>query len=402
MAERRLLNELYPLGFFGLLFTNTLFNQWIVYSNGQRRVGAVMLVGYVLQGLANPLLGLAGDRLRASFGTRRPLSLLAAPLMLGVFFSLWSDTAPVVLVLAYCLLFTTVMQPYLALLPSVAATPQLRLRMTLTGSFFGLAASGAALLAGPLLVQRLGFGALAKVGAAVFVTTLLVPLLVVREAKVNPADARGKGSPAELFEVLRRPAVARFVLGSLLLTATLMALVVSGPFVAGAVLHEPQSATAVLNGFLVAGMLVAVGLLAKLGKRVAPLSLMRAGATVGVSVLVVLGGVTLLEPSHLSWALCAAGFFVLGYLALSVLALPSLVVAKLADEDGKGREGVFFGLSGIATGFGNAVGAFTASSLLPLARDAADPTGLQATLIVAAVLAVTALFALPSRVGAPA
>jgi hypothetical protein len=55
-------------------------------------------------------------------------------------------------------------------------------------------------------------------------------------------------------------------------------------------------------------------------------------------------------------------------------------------------------LSGVATGFGNAVGAFAASSLLPLARDAGDSTGLQATIAVSAVLAIASVFVLPRQV----
>ncbi len=392
-------NELYPLGFFGLLFMNTLFNQWIVFSQSARGkvggVGTLLLVGYVLQGLANPVVGLTGDRLRAQWGTRRPLVLVAAVPLLVVFGLLWRQPTSTWLVPVYCVVFAFVMQPYISLLPSIATTERVRLRMTLTGSFCALAAAGAALLAGPLLVERSGFGSLATVGAGAFVLALLVPVLLIREAKVSPVTAPSVGSLFQLTELFRAPTVRRFVVGSLLLTATLMSLVVSAPWVAGAILGRGQSATAVLNGFLVAGMLVSVALLGRLGKRFTPLALMRVGALVGVGVLVVLGAATLFPAHDATLVACAGGFFVLGYLALSVLALPSLVAAKLSDEDGRGREGLFFGLSGVATGFGNALGAFVASTLIGVGRDASDPVGVRATVVAACGMAIVAARVLP-------
>jgi Na+/melibiose symporter-like transporter len=409
-SKVRFLNELYPVGFFGLIFVNTLFNQWTVYAHappGSRAgagVGTLMLMGYLLQGLLNPLVGLAGDRMRARGGTRRLLSLGAAPLLLAVFATLWRESSPVVLALGYCLLFTVVMQPWVSLLPAIATTPQVRLRMTLTGALMALVASGVALLAGPLLVERFGLGALSSVGAVVFVLTVLIPAVLVREPAARaPARMDSSGPLMEqLAAVGRSVVVRRFVAGSMLLTATLMSLVVSAPYVAGAVLHRSQSATSVLNGFLVAGMLVSVAVLARLGKRVAPLTLLLAGAVVALCVLVVLSGVTVLPPGPVTWTVCAAGFFALGSVALSVLVLPSLVAAKLSDEDGRGREGLFFGLSGVATCFGNALGAFAASNLLSLARDASDPTGLQATLAIATLFAAAAVVVLPKGAQKPA
>jgi predicted MFS family arabinose efflux permease len=80
----------------------------------------------------------------------------------------------------------------------------------------------------------------------------------------------------------------------------------------------------------------------------------------------------------------------LGYVALTVVAIPSRAAARLAAE-GRDREGLFFGLSGLANGLGNALGAFAASALL------ASHTleGVRATIAFAGLAALAAALALP-------
>lgn len=381
---------LYPVGFFGFLFLNTLFNQWVVVAHAS--AGPLLLLGYAAQGLLSPFWGHLGDRARARFGTRRVLTLAAVPVVLLAFWGALSAQAPVAVVVLYCLCFSVALQPYLALIPSLAATDAARARAMTVGMAFALGAAAAALVAGPLVVQRFGLGGLALAGAGVFALTSGLPALLVREGAVR---GRAVLAPGRLLSALREALGAararRFVLGATLLTATQMALVVSGPFVAGTLLKRAVGATAVLNGFLVVGLIGALGLMAKFGKRVHPLTLLRAGAVLGASTLAVLGVVTLLPGGVLADVLCAVCFLCLGALALAVVALPPLVAARLSEESSGGREGVFLGLSGASNGFGNALGALVASSLV----QGASLAGLQAAIVFAGVSAALAAVVLP-------
>ncbi len=161
MSTRR--NELYPLGFFGLLFVNTLFNQSIVFSHSSGSgTGALLLSGFVLQGLANPAVG--SDWVRRRFGSRRLVFVLSAPALLLVDAALWWPGAPMVLAPLYCFAYAAVTQPYLALLPAVARDEKTRLRFTLVGALCALLAAAAALLLGPAVIARFGFEGLATIG----------------------------------------------------------------------------------------------------------------------------------------------------------------------------------------------------------------------------------------------
>ena len=89
-------NHLYPLGFFGIAFGSTLFNQWILYfhvppSMGETQkttlIGIFLMLGFVIQGLSNPFIGIWGDRLVHPWGKRRPFVLLGVFPLGAVFFS---------------------------------------------------------------------------------------------------------------------------------------------------------------------------------------------------------------------------------------------------------------------------------------------------------------------------
>ena len=143
-------------------------------------------------------------------------------------------------------------------------------------------------------------------------------------------------------------------------------------------------------------MLLSVVLLGLIGKRVETSVLFRLGAMVGAGVLVLLAGASVLGGAPLPvWLV---GFGLLGYLALATMALPSLLVARLAARDGKGREGLFVSLNGGAVAFGNAIGAFLASTLLGVSTGASDGRGVQFATAAALVMALAASALMPWRI----
>lgn len=382
---------LYPVGFFGFLFLNTLFNQWVVFAHAS--AGPLLLAGYAAQGALAPFWGHLSDLARARWGSRRLLTLCATPLLLLAFAGAMDAEAPAAAVLLYCLCFSVGLQPWLAMIPGLAHGDAARSRAMAVGMAFALGAAASALVAGPLLVARLGLSGLALAGAAVFALTSAVPALLVREGAAPASGARPAKLWAALREALQSPRARRFVLGATLLTATQMALVVSAPFVAGTLLGRGHGATAALNAVLVVGLLAALAAMARFGKRAHPLSLLRAGALVGAGALAALGAVTALPPGLAKDALCGAAFLALGALALCVVALPPLVAARLAEDHGGGQDGVFMGLSGAANGLGNALGALAAASLV----QGGTLVGLRATLAFTFTAAVLAALALPQR-----
>ena len=91
-------------------------------------VGALLFVGYLLMALVNPWIGGWSDRLRTRWGRRRPLIALATPALAAMFALIWTRALPAwVAIPLYCVLFVVVVQPYAALLPSVASEERVRL-----------------------------------------------------------------------------------------------------------------------------------------------------------------------------------------------------------------------------------------------------------------------------------
>jgi glycoside/pentoside/hexuronide:cation symporter, GPH family len=409
----KLRNELYPLGFLGVILVDTLFKQWVVYFyappearvgpggaaaalGSAKGIGAFLLLGFLLQALAGPWIGQLSDRLRTPFGRRRPVILLCLPVLALAFVATWQGWAPSwVAVPTYCLAFTLVAGPYLTLLPSLATDERTRVRMSLTGAVLALVGLGCALLGGPKLIEAQGFGALAWAGLAGLGLTVLPATLLLREAEPEGEPAAGglSGYARELKEVAAVPGLLRFLIGNGLLQGGFAALVIAAPFITEALLQEPRAATARLNGVLFVGMLLTIPLVGISARWVRTGGQIRAAAATGALTLLVLGGLAVLgssdTPAPLRWAV---GFGLLGLPAMAGMALPPVILAAFADADGQDRQGAVFGLNGGAINLGNALAAIGTTALLDLGKTAANPTGVRAVVVgVGAVFLVAAL-----------
>lgn len=421
MSAARLRNELYPLGFLGVLLVDTLYKQWVVYFHAPPEarsgpggvaealgsasgIGAYLLLGFALQAVCGPWIGQLSDRLRSPWGRRRPVVLAALPLLALCFAATWRGWGPPWLVVPlYCLSFTLVAGPYLTLLPALASEERVRVRMSLTGAVLALVGLGLALIGGPRLLDAAGFPALAWVGLAALGLTVLPAALALREAPpAGPPPPGGlAGYAHELREVLGVPGLARFLIGNGLFQGGFAALVIVAPFVTEALLRAPRAATGRLNGVLFLGMLLTIPGVGVTRRWLAPGGQIRLAAAAGALVLGALGLLSWRgsgEPSFLAWSL---GFGCLGLPAMAGMALPPVILSAYADADGRDRQGAVFGLNGGAINLGNALAALLTTALLGLGNTAQDPRGVLAVVGgVAATFALAALvFPTPPRRG---
>jgi glycoside/pentoside/hexuronide:cation symporter, GPH family len=364
----------YPLGFFALAFLDTLFTQWAVYFHTEsgaatattaRWVGAALLVGYALQGTLNPLIGAASDRLRHPLGRRRPFVILGAPAVAFAFAGVWlaGGALGLWLIPLYCAAFTLVAQPYTTLLPTIAPTEQVRVRLAVAGSVLGFVAAGIALVSGPLLIEAGSFSALALAGFAVAWLGLLLPALLLREPILAPSPPTVGPFLASARAIMAKRPVALFLAGNVCLLAAVGALTMVSPFVPELLLGRERAYTGVLNGWLFGGMVATLPLMMRLSRRANPASIMAAASFAGAAVLAVV--------SALVWRGAAAmwiwwvGYGLLGATVLMALAGPPLVLSRFAERDGLRREGLIFGLNGmIAVGGGKALAAIMVGAML--------------------------------------
>ncbi|MGE0709351.1 MAG: MFS transporter [Planctomycetota bacterium] len=373
-------NELYPLGFVGLMFSNTLYNQWVRYyyapppgktspgmgtiPGGAEAIAALLLLSFLLQAALNPVIGQWADRTRTRWGRRRPFVLLGALPLAALFLGLFLGLLPgLVAVPVFGALFVVVIQPYMSLLPSVARDERMRMRLSLTGGVLALLAVGAAFVSGPKLLDAFGFPGLAWAGAGAIFALLALPGLVMQEAP-PPAEVPPWSGPGAFAAVVRESGILRFLVGNGLLTGALVALTIASPYVAEALLGQPRAYTAELNRSLFAGMILSVPVLGLLVPRIGASRAMQGGAALGALVLLGLWFLSGDPAARVPGPLWSVGFGLFGLTTLAAISLPPLVIARYADADGRGREGLFFGSNGLAINVGQAVAAGVASLLL--------------------------------------
>lgn len=366
---------IYPLGFFALALLDTLFTQWAAYFHTEgaratpasaRYVGLVLLVGYALQGALNPVIGAVSDGLRHRSGRRRPFILVGAPLLAFAFAAVWSvgGGPGLALIPLYCAAFTLVAQPYTTLLPAIAPVEEKRVRLMLAGSVLGFVAAGAALVGGPALLELASFSALAAAGFAAAWLFLFVPALLLREPAPEHTTAAPRGSFfASAKELLRTRPVRLFLFGNMCLFAGVGLLTMLSPFIPETLLGRERAYTGVLNAWIFGGMIGVLPVFFRLAGRAHPADMMAASAAAGAVVLAAVSGAVGAgaAPLWLWWV----AYLLLGATVLMALAGPSLVLSRLAERDGRGREGLLFGLSGtISVGAGRAIAAAAMGLLL--------------------------------------
>ena len=125
--------------------------------------GLVNLVGRVIDGIIDPIVGNRSDHLRSRFGRRKPFLVIGAPLMglLLVLFTLPPTRDPSLLNLAWVavayplffILFSVTITPYLAMLPEVTPTPKDRLLITTMQAMFLIAGN----VTGVILISKISF-----------------------------------------------------------------------------------------------------------------------------------------------------------------------------------------------------------------------------------------------------
>jgi Na+/melibiose symporter-like transporter len=401
VSLRRLAKRaLYPLGSFGFAYTSTLFTQWIVYRHaapgsapgaaGTSALFALALFAkYVLEGVASPCVGAWTDRFGGARLRRTVLVAGAIPLAV-IFAALWGrsgEAAPLLLVPLYGLIFTLIAQPYSALLAAVSPTPAERNQNALASAGLAFLGAGAAFVAGPHLAASGSFALLGLSGAASLLLTVLIPALFLEVGAEAPAP-RVRRSSWEVTALAKQRGVAAYLAGNALMALGGVALMTAAPFVVELALARSPESMVTLNAALVLGVVLAAAAMSLLARRFSPGRILAGGGIAGG--VVALGAALSLGSGMASASLerlFLVGFVVLGMTLFVSVAAPPIIVARFVERDGRNREGMFFGLSGLATNLGNAGGAALTSVLLASSVGAAgqSPLGARAVLVASGV-----------------
>lgn len=324
-------------------------------------VGAAMLVGRIVDAVADPIVAAWSDATRTPLGRRRPFLLFGAGPLTLTFVALWFPPAgwpPLtlaiylgVMVSLFLFFFTVYTAPYLALLPELARTRADRVGLATWQAVFQIVGLAVAMVASGYLIDGYGFGAMALALGGLSLASFLTTALGVPEP---PAEHRPTPGVVESIRLSlgNRPYVY-YVLSQLLAWFAFNAVIVMAPYFVRVMMggDEGDSSMALAVAFAVAvACFPALGRLSR-----------RRGLkwTMQVALLALAAGM-LLTGTVGSWPvpLDAFGqglvvFAVVGIGIAGMFVIPNAMVAEIADYDerlhGMRREAMFFGVQGFLT-----------------------------------------------------
>ncbi|MFA6243182.1 MAG: MFS transporter [Candidatus Hydrogenedentales bacterium] len=323
--------------------------------------GAIMLMGRILEAIANPIVGHWSDQTRTKWGRRMPYLRLGIVPFALVFFLLfsppvdhlhWINVAWVfVLLPLYLFLYAVIITPYLALLPEISSNLKERVDLTTYQSVFIML--GMFLFAAMgIILNQFGWTALAALVAGLALAFFLPVCTLIRE-KAHPAVLK-----EERFGLLESARLAlknqpfRCVFGAtaLFLYGLNGLLVLVPVWVLSYLGRDEGSVTLLMLPFLLVNLsffFVFNAFAGKFGKYRLMQVTFLAGAAVIASIALV--GVFPFGSEFMQTAIFMSLF---GIPAAGFMVLPFAILADVVDYDekvtGRRREALFVGGQGVA------------------------------------------------------
>jgi GPH family glycoside/pentoside/hexuronide:cation symporter len=328
--------------------------------------GAAMLLGRIVDSLADPWIGHRSDRSRSRLGRRR-VFLLASFVPLGalpaaMFFPPAAAGSPAnalflaLLVSAFFGCFAAYVVPLLALLPELSKDPSDRARLSAiagaSGLLIGLGFPALAFAAIRWLQDGLGWTADAAVRCVALAGSLTALALCAAPAAGLSAP-ESAASPSQLGwrralgSLLGNRAFRIFIAGQLFLVLAVGLVAPLLPYLSVAILGRSEAFVAALAAALGSGAALGFAALPRAVAAFGPRRVLVAGAVLAAPSLALW---SLLGPDELAVGL--GSLVAIGACIAAFAAAPFLLLAQLIDADaahcGSSRAALFVGVQGFA------------------------------------------------------
>jgi GPH family glycoside/pentoside/hexuronide:cation symporter len=338
--------------------------------------GLAMLLGRVVDSIADPLVGHASDRSRSPLGRRRVflvagiLPMVAAPLLL-----FWPPASPghplnalwlAFWLMVYFVAFTVYVAPYLALIPELAETEEARVRLSrllvLVGFPLGVGfgSTWALWYDGFLALELTPVAALrvvivgACLTAAVF---CLAPILAVDERRFTRSQPTDLPLREAFARTVRNRPFLVYLIAQLSMIFGLNMVQPVMPYVATVVLGRDEAYAAWIGIATFGGMLAALPLAVRAVTRFGPKRVMLASLVGFGAAMSLLGGLRSAVPGGdgdtrnlwLVWSSALA----MGPPLAGLQVVPHVLLSQLIDYDqartGANRAAMYYGMQGFLT-----------------------------------------------------
>jgi glycoside/pentoside/hexuronide:cation symporter, GPH family len=363
--------------------------------------GVVMLIGRVVDSLADPLVARLSDNHRGRFGRRIPfLAVSALPFVavtIALFYppvmerSVWNGVYLAAMLGLYFVLFTAYVGPHLALLADISASIKDRVDLSTSKAVGYLFGAAVALIVSPLLAEAFGVRGMVWMLGAVAVVLMYVPL-AVPERRLSTAEPATMPLVTAVRTTLRNRPFLIAIVGTNAFWFGFNIVTINIVLYATRLMGLSEGAVALLMGAVFGTCLLVFPVANVLAKRRGLKWVMMASLVlfaVAFPLLYFLGdppfGLPVLAFGVAVMAIAGvalAGFFI----------VPDAIVAATADLEltmsGQRREGMYYGVNGLLQKVNLGLSTLVSGALLQLGG---DPFGLQLTGPVAAVAVIVGL-----------
>ena len=363
-------------------------------------VGMAMMVSRIGGAFVQPFVGYLSDRFWSPLGKRRPFLLISLlPLIVG-FFLLFnpptnlSQTATVFYLGLMLWIFYVGMAiyhvPYLAWLPTLAKTPEKRVKLSTQIGVFGLVGATIGGIIAPWLTDTYGFMGMGIAISLLGLITLAMPVLEKEE--YAPPKGKYPSFKTALSSAFANTSFRTYILAMIMVWMVISVISVIPTFLVIALLKREVSFAAVINtamiGSAIAGFAFVIPLSKKYGKkRVFQGSLI----WFGIGMIIMALGRFWFQDLLIPWLIIV----IIAHFALaSFFSLPNAMLSDIIEEDaeqqGTRREAIFFGTRGLIIQFSQGFGSLLTGLILSLGKTPSNPWGVQIAFLFAGLLALGA------------
>ncbi|MGB9679292.1 MAG: MFS transporter [Thermoanaerobacteraceae bacterium] len=410
---------MYSLGYLGIsIFTQTAVKWYQYYytppsfnTQGLRilvpigLIGFSMIVARIFDGVSDPIVAYYSDKIKTRWGRRIPFVLFGTPVLFLSFVMIWfppvnSESIFNFVYLAFVLSlffvsFTTVVAPYLALIPEISKTSKERITLTMMQGITQIlgvmvAEAGSGILIGIFNFKIMGI----ILGVFAFATLMLTPIFV-KEEKIEDENIPDVGMFTSIKMTFTNKNFLYYLVMATALWFGINTLTIAMPYITEVLLKTPAEN----SGFMIAGAFVIAVLFSffvpKLTLLYGKKNMLMASSIMFAVILALTG----LFGSFFNKTISILIILLAGIPLSVIFIVPNAIIADIAELDGintgQRREGMFFGAQGFIIKIVIGISSLVTPTIFKIfGYSEVNPLGLQLVgpLTCILILSVTVLF----------